>query len=401
MNADLDNVLRFLFEETPRPAGAQHPYDTPLVLPIPGKLNSQAFRMWFLMLVAGSSGPTLPKSQPLPTRVRHSGLRKRWEAFFRMNVGYQTTWEAIKKGSLSFFEFHTMVLQILGDMDGIAAADGKLSGTSYKSIITDTLSGTACLAPPFHVIRSGITVEPTRPLAVWLKHSDIGLDLPASFLRPPASHVYLLLDPEENRVQGTPWRFEGVYCFAHDLENGGRNLDLFLISEATQDKGKMGFSLHITIEDEQTPLVTLVDQVMRMVTPGPGLEEALARIKTAVREQLEYLLKVFLYMSLPETRRVTRNEWSEWETRLARLGPKKAAKLRRKPMDGVYDRIEVGPLTWPEITPGGGDGGYEVSPHWRRGHFRHQAYGPRNQERKLIFVQPMIVRADRLKAEEG
>lgn len=31
---------------------------------------------------------------------------------------------------------------------------------------------------------------------------------------------------------------------------------------------------------------------------------------------------------------------------------------------------------------------------WRQGHFRMQTHGIRHQERKLIFVAPMMVRAD-------
>jgi hypothetical protein len=53
----------------------------------------------------------------------------------------------------------------------------------------------------------------------------------------------------------------------------------------------------------------------------------------------------------------------------------------------------------PEFTGGRGEG-YEVSPHWRRGHFRQQPCGPRNQERKLIFLHPVLVRTDRLRGED-
>jgi len=37
-----------------------------------------------------------------------------------------------------------------------------------------------------------------------------------------------------------------------------------------------------------------------------------------------------------------------------------------------------------------------VAPHWRRGHFRMQACGLRNLDRKLIFVAPVLIHADRL-----
>lgn len=38
---------------------------------------------------------------------------------------------------------------------------------------------------------------------------------------------------------------------------------------------------------------------------------------------------------------------------------------------------------------------YSVSPHWRRGHWRMQAHGPKNGLRKRILVPPVLVRADR------
>jgi hypothetical protein len=39
--------------------------------------------------------------------------------------------------------------------------------------------------------------------------------------------------------------------------------------------------------------------------------------------------------------------------------------------------------------------GREMPPHWRRGHWRNQPWGPGAQKRKLIFIQPMLVRSDR------
>ena len=75
--------------------------------------------------------------------------------------------------------------------------------------------------------------------------------------------------------------------------------------------------------------------------------------------------------------------------KLARLGPKKAAKLRRELPD-LYDRIIVGPKEIPGHSHG------EVSPHLRRGHFRIQPHGPHNSLRKVIFVAPVWVRADKL-----
>jgi hypothetical protein len=42
----------------------------------------------------------------------------------------------------------------------------------------------------------------------------------------------------------------------------------------------------------------------------------------------------------------------------------------------------------------------EVSPHWRRGHFRMQTHGPQLSLRKVIFITPTVVRTDRLTSDE-
>lgn len=38
--------------------------------------------------------------------------------------------------------------------------------------------------------------------------------------------------------------------------------------------------------------------------------------------------------------------------------------------------------------------GYEVRPHWRRGHMRRQAHGPKHSLRKLVWIKPMIIKRE-------
>jgi hypothetical protein len=45
--------------------------------------------------------------------------------------------------------------------------------------------------------------------------------------------------------------------------------------------------------------------------------------------------------------------------------------------------------------------GREVVPHWRRGHWRRQAHGAGNLERRLIWIRPVLVRRDRGENVEG
>jgi hypothetical protein len=69
-------------------------------------------------------------------------------------------------------------------------------------------------------------------------------------------------------------------------------------------------------------------------------------------------------------------------------------------VEQLYDRYIVGPESLAEMLGDrldvGGAGGHELLAHWRRGHFRLQPHGPRSWLRKVLFIPPTVVRADRL-----
>lgn len=84
--------------------------------------------------------------------------------------------------------------------------------------------------------------------------------------------------------------------------------------------------------------------------------------------------------------------------RLQRVSGKKQGKLMRQ-SSRLYDRIVVGPDRLPPAMNMDHTNGPAVSPHWRRGHFRMQAHGPHNSLRKLMFIAPVLVAAERLSGE--
>lgn len=45
--------------------------------------------------------------------------------------------------------------------------------------------------------------------------------------------------------------------------------------------------------------------------------------------------------------------------------------------------------------------GSELVPHWRRGHWRRQAYGAGMLERRLLWIRPVLMRLDRGDAIQG
>ncbi len=105
-------------------------------------------------------------------------------------------------------------------------------------------------------------------------------------------------------------------------------------------------------------------------------------------------VNVFLCLSLKNTRKEVNTEHSAAFKRLTGVGPKKHAKLQRS-LDNLYDHITVGPVVAPAILLARGVTGIRAPP-WRRGHFRAQPCDPARSSRKLIFVAPILIHADRL-----
>jgi hypothetical protein len=112
---------------------------------------------------------------------------------------------------------------------------------------------------------------------------------------------------------------------------------------------------------------------------------------------VSYVVRVFLYMALKQARVTQHCEYDEALRRAAGLGERKRAKLLQRAAS-FYNGIFVGPEALPPGASEGAAGG-SVTPHWRRGHFRMQPFGIGNQQRKLIFVAPVLVHAEQLQGD--
>lgn len=79
--------------------------------------------------------------------------------------------------------------------------------------------------------------------------------------------------------------------------------------------------------------------------------------------------------------------------------PKKAARFRRK-LAGAYDRIIIGPATFPEPemsgtgTGGSGEGQRSIKAHWHRRHIRTIRYGEKLGKSRLGWIKPVLVNAE-------
>jgi hypothetical protein len=271
-------------------------------------------------------------------------------------------------------------------------------------------------------------LEVSAPLQALLAETDLAEGLPARFFRCPYPVVYVAFARPcpltiYNRASGRH-EVEGAYVGSylvppgHELhERTGRAAALGIdprrptrVIELTITGSPIGkhnalddasHDLALFIQDEDACLDTLLARHNAYYaspaacdTPGfePPRPEEVA-MSTAVIAQLA---KVLLYLNLPEAEQQPLPERSELERRLRQLGPKKAARLKRR-LPTAYDRILIGPTraTPSEAAPAatGSEPHRSLRPHWRRGHFRRIRYGEQLSESRLGWIRPVLVNA--------
>ncbi|KUZ80133.1 hypothetical protein [Burkholderia ubonensis] len=230
-----------------------------------------------------------------------------------------------------------------------------------------------------------LLIESTAALEEWLVHSDIGDDLPCDLVRVPAGACYIRFGKIfREHVTMLPTDVtshavvQGVYVFDSPRDEN-RALTLIPVFEM-RDLGLYGASvIELIINDESRS----INEEIAAVCSDPVLEGHFTSVS-------EIVTKIILYIAQAQNVQHRVRDYSDAREQLQRLGAKKAAKLVRK-IPQLYDKIVLGPSQFMVHVHGG-----EVSPHLRRGHFRLQPHGPRFSMRKVIFVAPTWVRADRV-----
>ncbi|WP_157771949.1 hypothetical protein [Ralstonia solanacearum] len=319
-----------------------------------------------------------------PIEGRNGGITPAWRTWTRSSERAATSSlaESLMATTRRSFEQNVALL-----CDAIRADPAWRAGLIdvERRIAHDNVS----LIPPTAALmfwsRQHMLIEPTAALEQWLVHSDVGPDLPCGLFRPPAPACFIRIGdtfrdaltlPPMQAVIGNP-RLQGVYVFDSSREEN-RAVAIVPIFEML-DLGTYGAcSIELVINDEAHPLNEQIAQTCQ----GTELGQYFASLAQIVA-------KVFFYMEQPQAVHIEERSYSLAEDQLKHLGAKKAAKLVRR-IPQLYDRIVLGPRELAAHAHG------EVSPHLRRGHFRLQPHGPQSSLRKVIFLAPTWVRADRL-----
>lgn len=247
--------------------------------------------------------------------------------------------------------------------------------------------------------KRGTLIETTPALDTLLMHSDIDDTLPMHLFSPPFGAQYLHL----NRATAEHFRtakdcvdqrwIDGIFCFvskpssSDDANKFIPVIELVIIYVA-KDEGMRAQLL-------RGPIITpdeTANQWSDAILAPPGHQRTTQ--DDVLMKLISDMVKLFLYLGLKDARKEVRPEHSDALKRLAAVGPKKQAKVQRR-LESLYDRITVGPASAPAVPAAPGTADIRA-PHWRRGYFRSQPCSPARNSRKLIFVAPILIYAERL-----
>ena len=323
---------------------------------------------------------------PHPVHVRNVGLFSAWKQWPAVHfpIGDRSLAIQTIDPSFAFSENEVTFRRLFHRCRKAGYAvpsdlDGRLQGMS-----------TLATAASMYWLRPHALIEPTSALDQLLAASDLGADIPVSQLRSPLPSCFIRFGNAMQPALRFPGevhagqRLTGAYVFETQCD-GKREIVIVSIFEYADDRLPGVAITNMVIDDEN---ISLLD-ALAAISVDPQIGEMLRSQQLAIAQACT---KVFLYWSIAHARRVEEVPYSVAMARLRAVGPKKAARLRWQVAD-LYDRVVLGPIALPvHLDCSRGD----VAPHWRRGHFRMQAHGPQSSLRKVIFIAPTLVRADRL-----
>jgi len=253
----------------------------------------------------------------------------------------------------------------------------------------------------------GVVIETNINIEEALTLTDIGNEAPCSALMLPYEFIYIRFGEGKYGIPIQPkshifstsdvldtMYIDGVYVSNVCENNNAGNRKLLINptmrspnSKSNYSQPYAGFGLDIT--DENESVSTCFNRFCNkdeFVTAG---EEAKTLLSNA-KKLLDHVVKIILYINSSSVRQELVKDKSHLEEKIKSLSGKKAKKLGRK-LYKSYDKIIIGPKNEKSSESYNSSAVNSKKTHWRRGHFRNQAYGVNKQERKLIWIKPLLI----------
>ncbi len=267
-------------------------------------------------------------------------------------------------------------------------------------------------------VAPGHVIQTTDALEEMLANVDIRSGIPASYFRPPYPAIYIKFGTAPSSIcapllhaESGEHLVEGCYILTTQSYVGSdrearlsglpigsvcRTFDVSIYGSAIGKANILDDLFVHTIchvPDENQPIGEIID--MWLENARKEYNDSMHNAH-AFRPVLEHVAKILFYMGSRDARmRDLTPETNLTKSVQGLKSPSKIEKAKRK-ASKVFDHILVGPesLAVRSVNHGGSGDSRSVSTHWRRGHYRDQPHGPNNKERKLVFIEPILVRAD-------
>lgn len=241
-------------------------------------------------------------------------------------------------------------------------------------------------------------------LVELLEHTDIADDVPISTMALPYKRFFVEFGKSRTcklvlpNIETGDHVLEGCYVEQGSHHDHGPGIFVLFTGSPLGKENAMDDATHSLFLPMSQPDMPVREVLERMHKSGTelsleaGLRPTPAEFVNPTFENLMFLTKVLLYISLPEARKEIHKDRSDWLKSVSNLkSTAKKAKAEKRGR-GLVDHILVcAPPPRVEDAASGESTGRTVKSHWRRGHYRMQPYGPQNALRKLKFLQPMLI----------
>ncbi|MBU9630810.1 hypothetical protein KTE60_16110 [Burkholderia multivorans] len=247
----------------------------------------------------------------------------------------------------------------------------------------------------------GVLFEPTPPLHRLLDGAFVADDVPVGTIRLPADTMCIIPD---SSWWGHRGGLDAIMLFRRrpGSHSGYATSDVINVLFWTDVRAESWLetgTLTIPLDDPQRTIQQFLDGVGADLAQSheADIETINATIRNW-RRVLDYAIKMLLYLAAGEARVVQNCAYTNAPRDFSGLGKRKRTE-RLAQIEMLYDRHVIGPAVLDESAlpsvPTAGPH-REVRGHWRRPHFKMQPHGPKRSLRKLVFIGPTLVRADRL-----
>ena len=332
---------------------------------------------------------------PLPVRFRASGALAAWLAVFDVVPSTAEAHELLADPIMPPGVSHSVFLLAMQPLITIPAYTYDNAEPWVQNVLKLS-SGMLAFW-----LRPNVIYEPTLALGGLLGGVDMSQDLPMQLLRPTVSTLCIVPPWQQRHLCADA---SAIQIFSHTATTAQHpaKRGLTWVVQKANSKIIDVLELLLPVKDENATLESVLARAMAPAdghTIADGLEREVA--DAYMREWklvLDYSVKILLYLNLEEAVIREHKPYTAAPKEFPGLGRRKR-EARMAEVNQLYDRCIVGPASaaqWAgEQAKQLGENG-QVSAHWRRGHFRLQPHGPQSSLRKVLFIMPTVVRADRL-----